>query len=338
MASHTSPSPRRTTPRLTPSSVRAEAKATVDGLDANDIFRSDNFRHTPGGLPLTGVGVKGSTSTSRAAQRRTNSSGGKSPSQGRSAWDVKQEEDEENVNNGGSGSIPWRGPPSSVNPRNPRYRAYGQGAAGIRLPGANVATSTTGTTRSVDGTSPSPSRKRATVPFTNNDDVPTLPSGATGTEGWSMPRAPLRLPLLRSLLLPDSKTAERSPPRGSSRKSVESLEFETSLLTKSDEEAITFFARHGNSTPVKFVYCNRADTKGEFRPYDLQVVPRKELEPEYFTISSTGVVHVQPDQPSEFISLADWMHQSTVFNVLRSIPYFKHYLQGNTFLSVDLSV
>ncbi len=53
--------------------------------------------------------------------------------------------------------------------------------------------------------------------------------------------------------------------------------------------------------------------------------------PEHFTISAAGVVHVQPNEPSEFIPLAEWMHQSTAFNILRKIPYFKHYLTAKTF-------
>ena len=69
----------------------------------------------------------------------------------------------------------------------------------------------------------------------------------------------------------------------------------------------------------------------EFRPYDLVAVSRKELDPEYFTISATGIVHIKPDEPSEFISLAEWMHQSTAFNTLRSIGFFKHYIEAKCF-------
>ena len=76
-------------------------------------------------------------------------------------------------------------------------------------------------------------------------------------------------------------------------------------LTNGDEAA-NFFARNGNHTPVKFVYLNRARTGDEFRPYDLAVVSREQTDPEYFTMSACGVVHVfAPEQrhPSEFIQL-----------------------------------
>ena len=67
-------------------------------------------------------------------------------------------------------------------------------------------------------------------------------------------------------------------------------------LTNGDEAA-NFFARNGNHTPVKFVYLNRARTGDEFRPYDLAVVAREQIDPEYFTMSACGVVHVfSPEQ------------------------------------------
>jgi len=35
--------------------------------------------------------------------------------------------------------------------------------------------------------------------------------------------------------------------------------------------------------------------------------------------------------PTEFLSLPDWMQQSTMFNVLTSMKFFKHYLIGKVF-------
>ncbi len=36
-------------------------------------------------------------------------------------------------------------------------------------------------------------------------------------------------------------------------------ELEAALQLRTGEDAIAFFARYGNSTPLKFVYCNRSD-------------------------------------------------------------------------------
>ena len=112
------------------------------------------------------------------------------------------------------------------------------------------------------------------------------------------------------------------------------------------EQAISFFAKHGHNTPIKFVNCKRKPVPGDqFRPYDLVITgdDEKALEGEYFTISAQGVVHVSRAEgragsskadapaPTEFLSLSEWMQQSTLFNVLTSMNFFKHYIIGKVF-------
>ena len=42
---------------------------------------------------------------------------------------------------------------------------------------------------------------------------------------------------------------------------------------KTGEDAISFFAKHGNNTQIKIINCNRAKYPPEvFRPYDLDVI------------------------------------------------------------------
>jgi dynein heavy chain, axonemal len=60
------------------------------------------------------------------------------------------------------------------------------------------------------------------------------------------------------------------------------------------EQAISFFAKYGNTTPIKFINCRRKISK-EFRPYDLRIIHDYEevlKMMEYFTVSSSGIVHV----------------------------------------------
>lgn len=114
---------------------------------------------------------------------------------------------------------------------------------------------------------------------------------------------------------------------------------------KTGEQAISFFAKHGNNTPIKIFNCNRSRVlPGVFRPYDLEVVlDEKQLHEEYFTISNRGVVHVfkknttqMSDEqmvPTEFLFASDWMHEATLFNVLSSMKFFKNYLIGKIFTS-----
>lgn len=118
---------------------------------------------------------------------------------------------------------------------------------------------------------------------------------------------------------------------------------------KTGEQAISFFAKYGSNMPIKFLNCNRREVgPAEFRPYDLvttQTQDPKELNQEYFTISAQGVVQVFRDKdekkkvkdskkdhvPTEFLSLPEWMQQSTMFNVLTSMKFFKNYLIGKVF-------
>eukprot|EP00928_Gymnodinium_smaydae_P068050 TRINITY_DN5109_c0_g7_i1.p1 TRINITY_DN5109_c0_g7~~TRINITY_DN5109_c0_g7_i1.p1 ORF type:complete len:4115 (+),score=1184.64 TRINITY_DN5109_c0_g7_i1:176-12520(+) len=114
----------------------------------------------------------------------------------------------------------------------------------------------------------------------------------------------------------------------------ESLLQEELSRLRSGEDVISFFARNSSSTSVKLLYCNRApqDEFDTFRPYDLIKVPDDQVDPEYFTISATGIVHVAPGQLSEMISLVDWMHQSLMFRVLTSMVFFKYYIHKKVFI------
>jgi len=83
--------------------------------------------------------------------------------------------------------------------------------------------------------------------------------------------------------------------------------FDAFEALRTGEHAVTFFAHYGPQCPVKFVYLNRSRTGKVFRPYDLIVVPEEDIDPEHFTISAKGVVHVCPGEPSEFLTLSEWM-------------------------------
>ena len=45
-------------------------------------------------------------------------------------------------------------------------------------------------------------------------------------------------------------------------------------MINTGEEAISFFAKYGNTTPIKYIYCkqNTEGAPAEFRPYDLTVL------------------------------------------------------------------
>jgi len=119
---------------------------------------------------------------------------------------------------------------------------------------------------------------------------------------------------------------------------------------KTGDDAINFFSsQSGSQSSIKFVHLMQVDAvpdaflqlgDGEqrpsstsFRPYDLLAVrvPGATLARtrcDYFTMSSEGLVHMEPGHPSEFIPLTQWMRDAACFNMLTSIPYFRNYLRN----------
>ena len=96
---------------------------------------------------------------------------------------------------------------------------------------------------------------------------------------------------------------------------------------RTGDDVVEFYARRGQHTGVKFFYCLPAQTGLEFRPYDLVATTREEAHGgEYFTMSASGVVHIRPGEQSEFTQLGEWMRHKSIFNVLRRMRFFRHYL------------
>lgn len=70
----------------------------------------------------------------------------------------------------------------------------------------------------------------------------------------------------------------------------------------------------------------------------LQVLPPKDGDinlAEYYTISAHGIVHVHADKyrkntqaSTEFVSLSEWMHESTLFNIITKLPFFNNFVIG----------
>ncbi|KAL0478288.1 dynein heavy chain [Acrasis kona] len=138
---------------------------------------------------------------------------------------------------------------------------------------------------------------------------------------------------LVSTLLKENKVVTPATNRSGNHQRHKLLNDEEEFATlKTGDDAIAFFSRASKDTALKFVYLNRAPTKNdEYRPYDLVVTTRECINPEYFTMSSTGVIHMQQDQPTEYMSVSDWMKESTMFSVLRHMRMFKYYIVHKCF-------
>lgn len=99
----------------------------------------------------------------------------------------------------------------------------------------------------------------------------------------------------------------------------------------SSDDAINFFARFGSDTPVKFVHLIENPDPKIYSPYELKVVELNDSIKEHYTMSSAGIVHICPGQPSECTPLSTFMRQGMMFKILRNIPFYKLYLHRKAF-------
>ncbi|KAG2451278.1 hypothetical protein HYH02_003884 [Chlamydomonas schloesseri] len=97
------------------------------------------------------------------------------------------------------------------------------------------------------------------------------------------------------------------------------------------DDVVEFYGKFGQDSPVKFFYCNRAPEGMRFRPYDLLVVRRQKIGPEYFTVSATGVMRIKRGVQAEFTPLAEWVREKTLFDLISAIGFFRNYLTGRCF-------
>eukprot|EP00882_Tetradesmus_deserticola_P022115 GHRQ01024001.1.p1 GENE.GHRQ01024001.1~~GHRQ01024001.1.p1 ORF type:complete len:423 (+),score=129.38 GHRQ01024001.1:383-1651(+) len=99
------------------------------------------------------------------------------------------------------------------------------------------------------------------------------------------------------------------------------------------EDVVAYYGKYGQDSTVKFFYCVRPPEGMRFRPYDLIVVPRERLAlySEYFTVSANGVMMVRRGVQAEFVPLASWVRQASLFDLVSNIGFFKNYVTGRAF-------
>lgn len=102
---------------------------------------------------------------------------------------------------------------------------------------------------------------------------------------------------------------------------------------RTGDDAVKYFARHGDNSTVKVLYCNRQPDKDDSgsAACSLVIVPEHKIKPEHFTISANGVFHVCPGEMSECTPLSEWMHQNMMYSVLKSMPFFKLFAYHKNF-------
>ena len=102
---------------------------------------------------------------------------------------------------------------------------------------------------------------------------------------------------------------------------------------KTSKDVIDYYIRHGHNAQIKLFHCNTMPQGDNFNPYQLEVVDRQKVNTEHFTISSSGVVHVQSATHAEFTPLGEWIREQSIFNLLTQMKFFKYYIVNKMFKS-----
>jgi dynein heavy chain len=94
------------------------------------------------------------------------------------------------------------------------------------------------------------------------------------------------------------------------------------MRVNSETEARIVEAEPG--TAPRFVHLNVVVGR-DFRPYDLVVTDELHKNPEHWTMSHEGMLHVIPGEDSEFLTLGEWSSNAIAFSSCCRIPFFRSY-------------
>eukprot|EP00794_Sanderia_malayensis_P003656 gene3656-4173_t len=108
------------------------------------------------------------------------------------------------------------------------------------------------------------------------------------------------------------------------------MESKVSKGPRTGFEVIESLVRYHSVDMTRIWYLNLSQTV-HYRPYDLIVVSKNQVESEHFVISVFGVLHVKPNGESELISLGQWYREATLYKTITKIRYFKTYLVLKSF-------
>jgi hypothetical protein len=92
-----------------------------------------------------------------------------------------------------------------------------------------------------------------------------------------------------------------------------------------DDDLIAYFSKRKDGRGHRFIYLVYSGNPSDpnFSPYELQKLTFAEIKGSYFTMSADGVTHVFTDGTTETISLDLWAHESSVYNAMRKLKFFR---------------
>ena len=103
-----------------------------------------------------------------------------------------------------------------------------------------------------------------------------------------------------------------------------------------DDDPIAYFTKHKEAgTGHRFLYFvySKEPSDPDFSPYDLQKIPYCDIPigQDYFTMSNSGVTHVDKDGNTEYSPLSQWIQEKTLFATVRQMETFKNFFYWKPF-------
>ena len=95
------------------------------------------------------------------------------------------------------------------------------------------------------------------------------------------------------------------------------------------EDPIAYFSKRKDGSGHLFIYLIKKSSPDDinYNPYDLEKIPSIPPEiDEYFTMTATGITHVQKNGDTDNMTLDQWSRESFIFTTLKKIKFFKFYL------------
>ncbi|OHS96659.1 Dynein heavy chain family protein [Tritrichomonas foetus] len=99
------------------------------------------------------------------------------------------------------------------------------------------------------------------------------------------------------------------------------------------EDPIAYFSKRKDGSGHLFITLNFARDRSdpEFSPYELVKAPTAELNPEYFTMSASGVTHIFPNGESDHATLERWAAETAFYKMIRALRIFALYRYWKSF-------
>ncbi|OHS97076.1 Dynein heavy chain family protein [Tritrichomonas foetus] len=110
--------------------------------------------------------------------------------------------------------------------------------------------------------------------------------------------------------------------------SVKNREELERLSLNFNEDPVAYFSKRKDGRGHLFIYMKYAKTRDDptFSPYELVKVPHCDIGKDYFTMSASGVTHVEPDGTTDHISLDIWAKEESIFKAIRKLKTFQNYM------------